>query len=405
MTKPDHRRAFRVAARSITRAAKGNVVGIGIGLGIVTGALAMQTTHQTLQLNKTMQFVATSPEAAAPAAHDLPFGPFTEAADRRIKAGLALTPAPGNQTTAYAMLSEMGSSHYAIMRNAVVLDSQMVACRMTPETCSPPLEKFRQLIDTARTIPDPTTKALLVNAWVNTAIAYDDDLVLSQKNSKPRPAPDMVETLTTGKGICDQQAQLKLYALSRAGIPQEDLRYVALMVIKEGRWVSSHAVTLARLDGKTAVLNGQQYDKDMPHKTYADIDQRLAYNSALQDPRSLLNLDYNAPFRQGGTSLMPLYSANYVTAQPYQGMLDGEKPPYYRGSAFARYITPPHETLTRVPALTPQLQQRVSGALADALLFQYSQQATLTLPPMKISAAEARRPQNGEKHSDAAPAF
>lgn len=408
MTDSEQKSAFKAAARWTTATTRNVVVGVGIGLGLVSGALALQTAQQTVRLNNTMQFVAAQPEKGAPTARDLSFGPFTEAADQRIFAKLALKLAPNNQTVAYARLSEMGNSHYAIMRNAVVLEEKLLDCRITPGTCSPALNKFRQLIDTSRTISDPTTKALLVNAWVNTAIAYDNGLIQSQKTSKPRPAPDLVETLESGKGICDQQAQLKLYALSRAGIAQQDLRYVALMVVKDGKWVESHAVVLARLDGKTSVLNGQQYDRDMPNHAKASDEQRLAYNSALQDPRALLNIDHDALFRQGGTTLLPLYSANYVTAQPYQGMQDSEKPPYYRGSPFARHLISPRVTVTDVPNLTVDQQLNIGRTLMDALQFQNIQQSTLTLPTTTINAAAMkaaeRRPKGtGTRSSEATP--
>lgn len=407
MSEKDHNSAFQKAAHWITRTTRGAVAGIGIGLGLVGGALVLHATHETRQLNKTMRFVVTSP--AMKPMTNLSFGPFTEAAEGQTRVSLALMPAPNNQTAAYAMLSTMGSSHYAITRNAVVMDGQMVACRMEPQNCSPALKQFQQFIDAARGVNDPIMRAQVVNAWVNTAIAYDDDFVLAQKKAREkRPSPTLVETLENGKGICDQQAQLKLYALSRSGTAQEDLRYVALMVIKEGKWVESHAVVLARLNGKTFVLNGQQFDRDFPDRKQAGDDQRLSYNSALLEPRSFLNIDYDAPFRQGGTSLMPLYSANYVTAQPYQGMLDGAHPPYYHGQPFARHLLQPRVSAApakQAASITPA----AIDALANALIFQDSfAMQPLVLPTMTIrAAAEPTVPQRREHRNsrDQAPEF
>lgn len=94
-----------------------------------------------------------------------------------------------------------------------------------------------------------TKKIEAINLAVNKLIRYDTDAnVYSTLDHWAAPA----ETLTTGRGDCEDYALLKLAALRSAGLPAESL---ALVVVRDAKRNFFHAVLAVSTTSKTYILD------------------------------------------------------------------------------------------------------------------------------------------------------
>jgi hypothetical protein len=105
------------------------------------------------------------------------------------------------------------------------------------------------MIDYVHGVPDKKMQALLVNAWINLALAYDPPT---------RPYRSLVGALTDAKGGCYEIAGLKLAALEILGFAADDVRLVAELSTTNGkRDETGHTVVEVRIDGQNWIMNDQ----------------------------------------------------------------------------------------------------------------------------------------------------
>jgi hypothetical protein len=139
-------------------------------------------------------------------------------------------------------VQSLARNQLTLLRNKIEMDAAFVHCDNAPTTCPPSLVAYRSMIGVVRQIADPLTQAGVVNAWVNNAIQYDN--VEAKQASWRRTLTD---TLAAGQGVCDEQGQLKLYALDKAGFKPENLRFVLAAMVQNGKRVGAHAFVLTRI--------------------------------------------------------------------------------------------------------------------------------------------------------------
>lgn len=386
-----------------------------IGMSGLIGAGVIKIAHDDAAiLDRAFQFTSAAPAQTSTRATITSFGPFHEDQSARI----SITPAAAHHAPgtliAQALLSKMEPSLGAIRSNAMQLNAAMEICKRQEPDCIPEVRQYQDMIEKVRQIPDRLTQAKTINAWVNTAILYDHGMRARAVAKLPHVWPTPLGSLTSGSGVCDQQAELKLHALSKVGFAQDDLRFTVLMLVQEGKWASSHGVVLARIDGKNYVLNNQTTEKEVKpfHRDYLpleDTGRTLDYNAALQSPAQLLNLGLDASFRQEGASMIPLYSMNYQSAQPYIGVTDNAEPPYYRGVKFDRPLLQLHwgrESLGHNLSDVAAPHRPVVFAVLDPVINRYAQPDprtdTITMPAMVIRGNQGLKPER--KQSPRAPA-
>lgn len=313
-----------------------------LGIGVIAGAGVIGVTlEEAKKLDAAFQFTAPGLTNRTDNDSIAAFGPFREdSGARTLIAAQAASALPSSRRPT-ATLNSIAPSLAALRANAAQLDAAIETCKRQPADCVPEVQQYQAMIEQVRRIPDKLTQAKTINGWVNTTMLYDQDIVTRARAHQPYSLPSTLGALTKGSGICDHQAELKLYALSKVGFRQDDVRFAVLMQLDEGKWITGHAVVLARIDGKNYVLNNQSTTDEIApyHQTYlplAKTGNTLDYNAALQTPAQALNLGLDAPHRQNGQSMIPLYAMNYVSAQPYRGVQDREEPPYYRGEKIDR---------------------------------------------------------------------
>ncbi len=90
-----------------------------------------------------------------------------------------------------------------------------------------------------------------INRAVNLAITPTADM--KQWGVPDRWSPPL-ETLSTGRGDCEDYAIIKYVALLRSGVPREDVKIV---IVRDLRAKEEHAVTVTRVAGKWIVLDNR----------------------------------------------------------------------------------------------------------------------------------------------------
>jgi predicted transglutaminase-like cysteine proteinase len=92
----------------------------------------------------------------------------------------------------------------------------------------------------------------ILNRAINTTIRPTSDLAqwgVPDRWSTP------LETLSTGRGDCEDYATAKYVALIRAGLPREDVR---LVLVREDTSNQDHAVVAARLNDEWIILDNRR---------------------------------------------------------------------------------------------------------------------------------------------------
>ncbi|EKS39950.1 transglutaminase-like cysteine peptidase [Afipia clevelandensis] len=137
---------------------------------------------------------------------------------------------------------------------------QIERCRIFRETCSEPADRFVEIVDNVRPLPD-RARIDRVNAMVNNAVRYVSDY--AQHGVADRwTAP--LATLAAGQGDCEDYAIAKYALLREAGVAESDLR---LLLVKDRAVRQDHAVLAVRLDARWLVLDNR---RDTPMET-ADL--------------------------------------------------------------------------------------------------------------------------------------
>jgi predicted transglutaminase-like cysteine proteinase len=130
-------------------------------------------------------------------------------------------------------------------------ESKILArCRDGAEPCSPAARDFLAIVAQGRA---RTGRARIgvINRAINLAIRPTSDLAqwgVPDRWSAP------LDTLSTGRGDCEDYAIAKYVALKEAGVADADVK---LVIVHDLAADEDHAVTAARLDGRWIVLDNR----------------------------------------------------------------------------------------------------------------------------------------------------
>lgn len=285
-----------------------------------------------------LEFVGAASEAPAVPLNPPKFGPFTEDETQRRGAPTvtdmnSLRHVPVNNAT-----DELGGNHTKLVRNRLELDAVLRDCaREVVQPCAPGLQKYQQMVQEVRTFHAPYLQAMVINAWVNSAIRYDNEEVGSSKRR------NLDEALLVGKGVCDEQAQLKLHALQAVGFKPDDTRYVVGNVVQNGMFKIAHAVATVRINDQSFVLDNQMSGEMPPHAaSFQAVSALLNRASRLKTTTEMYGA--NPEQRSAAEKFLPVYAMNYQTAAPYTGMASKSAAPFYVG----RRLKQPHNQISDI---------------------------------------------------------
>jgi predicted transglutaminase-like cysteine proteinase len=137
----------------------------------------------------------------------------------------------------------------------------LTRCREAIQSCPAAARAFLTVIADGRA-HQGRARIGVINRAINMAIQPMSDLAqwgVPDRWSAP------LETLTTGRGDCEDYAIAKYVALREAGVAEDDVRLVIVHDLVVGQ---DHAVVAARLDGKWIVLDNRRLillqDVEMP---------------------------------------------------------------------------------------------------------------------------------------------
>jgi predicted transglutaminase-like cysteine proteinase len=137
----------------------------------------------------------------------------------------------------------------------------LVRCREHASPCPAAAQKFLAVIAEGRA-HEGRARVGVINRAINMAIAPMSDLAqwgVPDRWSAP------LETLTTGRGDCEDYAIAKYVALVEAGIAADEVR---LVIVRDLALEQDHAFVAVRLDGEWTVLDNRRLvllqDVDMP---------------------------------------------------------------------------------------------------------------------------------------------
>ena len=140
----------------------------------------------------------------------------------------------------------------------------LARCREASADCPPAAQKFLAIIAAGRA---ETGRARIgaINRAINGAIKPTSDL--AQWGVIERWSPPL-ETISTGRGDCEDYAIAKFVALIEAGVAPEDVK---LVVVHDEAANDGHAVAAARVDGRWIVLDNRWLallaDRELPRMT------------------------------------------------------------------------------------------------------------------------------------------
>ena len=134
-------------------------------------------------------------------------------------------------------------------------------CRTSPERCPAAARSFLAIVAQGRA-QTGRARIGIINRAINLAIRPMSDLAqwgVLDRWSAP------LETLTTGRGDCEDYAIAKYVALIQAGIAAEDVRFV---IVHDLAVDENHAVVATRLNGDWIILDNRWLtlvkDSEMP---------------------------------------------------------------------------------------------------------------------------------------------
>jgi len=122
-------------------------------------------------------------------------------------------------------------------------------CRARQE-CPPAAQEFLRIVGEGRD-RDGLTRIGVINRAVNLAIMPMSDM---KQWGVPDRWSSPLETLTTGRGDCEDYAIAKYVALVDAGIPKQDVK---LVIVHNLAFDEDHAMVATRVDGEWIVLDNR----------------------------------------------------------------------------------------------------------------------------------------------------
>jgi len=137
----------------------------------------------------------------------------------------------------------------------------LARCRVHASLCPAAAQKFLAVIAEGRA-HQGRARLGLINRAINMAVVPMSDLA---QWGVPDHWSAPLETLTTGRGDCEDYAIAKYVALLQAGVAADDVR---LVIVHDLAFAQDHAVVAARLDGKWIMLDNRRLvllqDVEMP---------------------------------------------------------------------------------------------------------------------------------------------
>lgn len=259
----------------------------------------------------------------------LDFAGFHEDTSRRIMAPIRVDPLARRGQPTFGHQAALGWNEQTLLRNKFELDAVFTACDHKPSTCPPVTTAFRRMIQTARTIKDPLTQAGVVNAWVNATLAYNTDEVKTGHRNT------LLQALETKQSVCDENAQLKYYALNKAGIAPENIRIVLAAITVGGKRVDNHAFLVLRTGENNWVLTNQQARvAQVPHPIAAAEQKKIFdFNASMPTDLAFANIGQHGVNQFGKSEIIPNQSITYSVATPYAGVTDRVIAPFYGATA------------------------------------------------------------------------
>lgn len=126
----------------------------------------------------------------------------------------------------------------------------LARCRAEAAACSEPASRLVAIVADVSHV-EGRAKIAMINRAINLTIVYASDALRHEKSDVWSSA---LETMTAGRGDCEDFAIIKYVALREAGVAAEDLR----LVIGRLRYGETHAVLAAKVDGRWLVLDNRR---------------------------------------------------------------------------------------------------------------------------------------------------
>ena len=126
----------------------------------------------------------------------------------------------------------------------------LARCRVDDAACSEAELRLVAIIASVRQVAG-RAKIGIINRSINLTIAYASDAL---RHAKDDVWSSAIETITAGRGDCEDFAIVKYVALREAGIQAEDLR----LLVGKLRYGEAHAVLAVKVDGRWLILDNRR---------------------------------------------------------------------------------------------------------------------------------------------------
>ncbi|MDE2030216.1 MAG: transglutaminase domain-containing protein, partial [Alphaproteobacteria bacterium] len=168
------------------------------------------------------------------------------------------------------------------------------------------IKAFADMLERVKEIPSQLTQIETINAWVNLYIRYD------KKEAKDDlPHRSLERALIDRKGVCDEIARLKLFALEALGYQENDIRWVSETYYKNDvRNDPGHAVTLVRIGDDHWILNDWSSSIRKYRITEKNAADMMDGASQIEKASTELNITGESFWGEQGHALMPEASFN-----------------------------------------------------------------------------------------------
>lgn len=344
--------------------------GWALGAGAQAGLLIIKSRRDLFYINGSPQnytngeTVAASNDPNTAADSTATFGPFREGIHLDMSGILTDASYDQRKTGTVLIHESFRSNHSILAANADELD------RALQEPNHQELDKYRHMLKVVAAIEDPLAKALVINAWVNTALRYTLKI---EGNTAVKNT--LLESVQKGEGCCDERAQLKFHALSNTGFADDKIRWVGVFCTDYNSQTNAHAVILAKIGGRNYVLDhyspyeriaGLQVPINDPISNLTIFDSK----SRIHDPHDITNIGWDAPFRYGGSKMFPLISMTYNKLATYNNVNYSPtgKPPYYVGPPLKHAFLPPRRAPVSLGQNLERVPEHHRAAVADILI-------------------------------------
>lgn len=202
------------------------------------------------------------------------------------------------------------ASQKKFLDNSAELHQAISDCRQNPRSQHHNIRLFSDMLERVKGIQDKHMQVMLVQAWVNLFLRYDEQASLRTTDYSNHHS--LKNAIVLKRGMCDEVARLKLFALEELGFPQNDVRFVRFSLLSDGKVdLNSHGAALVRLGREKWILhNFHPYDEQNRISKDFQYMRPTTYSSMLEDDVTGLNLDNRSYFLKGDRRFVPDYSFN-----------------------------------------------------------------------------------------------